>query len=215
MPEELRSPLDVRRVAQYNRVQSSAYERNQPWACRFIRTVPRDSSALDAEELCRPMTMFAWTVYLSFIGVAWLLVLKPDDARKMDRLFVLVEEHLGYKLFKSVEQTKISFSGASAATFAFDHPGIELHEELFGADFRVFSTDLVEKIVGALDETLRLAGVTPDAIDIVCCTGGTARVPALATELERRFGKDKLRQHRHFHSVIGGLADKAQALLVG
>lgn len=139
--------------------------------------------------------------------------LNADDARKMDRLFILVEEHLGYKLFKAVEQSKIRFSEAATAQFAFDHPGIEFEEELFGSDFRSFSTDLVERITGALDETLKRAGVTASEIDIVCCTGGTARVPALALELERRFGKDKLRQHRHFHSVIGGLADKAQALI--
>ena len=38
--------------------------------------------------------MFAWTVYLSFIGVAWLLVLKPDDARSA-RLVALVTSVAG------------------------------------------------------------------------------------------------------------------------
>ena len=51
------------------------------------------------------------------------------------------------------------------------------------------------------------------ALVVAGCTGGTARLPALAHELGKRFGKEKLVQHRHFHSVIGGLADKAQALL--
>jgi hypothetical chaperone protein len=138
--------------------------------------------------------------------------LDPESSKRMERLFALVEEHLGYKLFKAIEQSKITLSEQSEATFVFEHPGIDLKEELFSADYRVFSVDLVERIVGALDETLKRAGVAASWIDIVCCTGGTARVPALAHELERRFGKDKLRQHRHFHSVIGGLADRAQAL---
>ena len=131
----------------------------------------------------------------------------------MNRLFVLIEEHLGYKLFKSIEQTKIQLSESGTASFAFDHPGIEVEEEVFGADFKVFSQDLVTKITDALDETLRRAQTLPSQVDIVCMTGGTAKIPALAQELERRFGRDKLRQHRHFHSVIGGLAEKAQSLL--
>lgn len=140
--------------------------------------------------------------------------LGANDAKKMDRLFLLVEEHLGYKLFRSIEATKIRLSDAGEVVFSFDHPGIEIEETVFGADFKVFSQDLVDKIVGALDETLSRAQTRADQVDIVCMTGGTAKIPALSHELERRFGKDKLRQHRHFHSVIGGLAEKAQALLL-
>lgn len=139
--------------------------------------------------------------------------LNEVDAKRMDRLFLLVEEHLGYKLFRSIEQTKIELSGATKARFKFDHPGIEVEEEVFGADFKAFSADLVERITTSLDETMKRAGVKAAEVDIVCCTGGTAKLPALSHELERRFGKDKLRQHRHFHSIVGGLAEKAQALL--
>ncbi len=139
----------------------------------------------------------------------------PKDKAKMDRLFVLVEEHLGYKLFKAIEESKIALSEAASAHFSFDHPGIGVEEEVFGADFKAFSADLVTRIIDGLDDTLKRAGVPASAIDIVCCTGGTARLPALSHELAKRFGKEKLVQHRHFHSVIGGLADKAQALLTG
>jgi NADH:ubiquinone oxidoreductase subunit 4 (subunit M) len=34
--------------------------------------------------------MLAWTVYLSFIGVAWLLALKPDDARSARSVAMLM-----------------------------------------------------------------------------------------------------------------------------
>ena len=134
------------------------------------------------------------------------------DALKMERLFLLVEEHLGYKLFRSIEHTKIELSDHSEATFIFDHPEIELKEQVYSADFKNSAADLVTRITDALDQTLARAGVTPGDIDIVCCTGGTAKLPALSLELERRFGKEKLRQHRHFHSVIGGLAEKALTL---
>src|SRR5690606_722106 len=41
--------------------------------------------------------------------------LDDTDAKRMERLFTLVEEHLGYKLFKSIEQSKITLSQAPEA----------------------------------------------------------------------------------------------------
>ena len=136
----------------------------------------------------------------------------PENSVRMDRLFILIEEHLGYKLFKSIEQSKIELSASETSHFRFDHPGIVVEEELSATRFKEVSADLVAQIVGALDETLLRAGVKADEIEIVCCTGGTAKIPELRVELERRFGADKLRQHRHFHSVVGGLAERAVAL---
>ncbi len=166
-------------------------------------------------KLCAPadISFLSRKDILSLLKDAQKWALDDGDKRKMDRLFVLVEEHLGYKLFKAIEESKIELSASPSARFFFDYPGVEVEEELFSSDFKAFSADLVDKIVHSLDETLARAGVKASAVDIVCCTGGTARLPALAHELGRRFGKEKLVQHRHFHSVIGGLADKAQALL--
>lgn len=136
----------------------------------------------------------------------------PVNAKLMDRLFVLIEEHLGYKLFRSIEQSKIELSKAELAQFRFDHHEIVIEDELSAANFRKFSATIVDEIIAALDETLRRAGVKASDIEIVCCTGGTASIPELRAELEKRFGADALRQHRHFHSVVGGLAERAVAL---
>ena len=137
-----------------------------------------------------------------------------EAARRMERLFALIEEHLGYKLFRAIEQTKVQLSDTPSAAFRFTHPGLEtIEEEIYSADFRAISHDLVTSITAALDETLLRAGVRAPEVDVVCLTGGTARLPALSHELGRRFGPEKLVQHRNFHSVIGGLAEKAQALL--
>jgi hypothetical chaperone protein len=50
-------------------------------------------------------------------------------------------------------------------------------------------------------------------VDIVCCTGGTARLPAVESALSQRFGREKLSQFENFHSVIRGLSAHAQAAL--
>lgn len=136
---------------------------------------------------------------------------KPDAGKLMDRLFALVDEHLGYKLYKAIEATKIDLSVAAESIFSFVHPGLDVSQTIIDHDFLRVANPLVAKITAALDETLRRAGVMASDVDIVCCTGGTAKLPALNAELTARFGADKLRQHRHFHSVVGGLAEKAHA----
>ncbi len=168
-------------------------------------------------RMCSPadISFLARNDILNLLKDAQRWSLAPGDAGKMDRLFVLIEEHLGYKLFRSIEQTKINLSDAPADVFAFHHPGIDVEEEVVGADFKACSHDLVARIVATLDKTIADAGITAAEIDIVCCTGGTAKLPALNQELARRFGKEKLTQHRHFHSVVHGLAERAQALLTG
>jgi len=135
--------------------------------------------------------------------------LKGDDAAKMNRLFMLIEEHLGYKLFNEIENTKKNLSDCSSSTFSFKHYELEIIEEIFSSDFRIAAAEQVEKITKSLDNTIKNAQITFEDIDIVCCTGGTAKIPALSHELAQRFGAEKLQQHKHFHSVIGGLAERA------
>lgn len=136
-----------------------------------------------------------------------------SDAKRMDRLFALVEENLGYRLYRSIEKTKIGLSSANEETFSFSHPELQIEQSILSADFERVSQNLVDKITEALDETLKRSGVKAGEVDIVCCTGGTAKLPALNKQLEIRFGAHKLRQHRHFHSVISGLAERAHVTL--
>jgi hypothetical chaperone protein len=51
--------------------------------------------------------------------------------------------------------------------------------------------------------------VSERAVDLVYLTGGTAQVPLIRGELERRFGAEKLQSQSHFHSVLSGLIEMA------
>ncbi len=168
-------------------------------------------------RLCNPadVSFLARNDVLGLLKDAQKWSIDAESAKRMDRLFVLVEEHLGYKVFRAIERTKIRLSDESSDTFRFQHPGIDLEEEIFAADFKSASHDLVERIAFSMDETIKKAGVTNAQIDLVCCTGGTAKLPALHHELVRRFGKEKLIQHRHFHAVALGLAERAKAISTG
>ena len=61
-------------------------------------------------------------------------------------------------------------------------------------------------------ETLGAAGLTPADVDLVCATGGTARVPVIAEGLAARFGEKKVHRLSSFHSVIQGLAERARTM---
>jgi hypothetical chaperone protein len=69
--------------------------------------------------------------------------------------------------------------------------------------------------IAASSAYITISSVNVQDIDLVCCTGGTAYVPAINEGILARFGKDKLRQHQNFHSVVKGLALKAQEVVRG
>ncbi|MDH5671602.1 MAG: Hsp70 family protein [Myxococcales bacterium] len=141
---------------------------------------------------------------------AWSL--GPDDRKAIEQLFTFVEDRLGFRVFEAIEAAKRELSEREQAEVRFRYPGVELEEALGRPAFERSSRQQTTRIVACLDETLARAGIEPAAIDIVCCTGGTAKVPAVAAALAERFGQGKLTRYRRFHSVIEGLSDHARGL---
>jgi hypothetical chaperone protein len=141
--------------------------------------------------------------------------LGPDDQRVMDQLLCLIDDALGFSVFEAIEATKVALSARSEAPFSFGYPGIEIDEAVTRIDFEAAAEASTSRILGALDETLKLAGLTPDAIDRVCLTGGTAKLPRIAEHLTAQFGGEKLHQLESFHSVIKGLSHRARDWTLG
>jgi hypothetical chaperone protein len=164
-------------------------------------------------KMCSPadMSLLAHNDLLGVLKDAQRWSLEGEAAQKMNRLFVVVEEHLGYMIFRSIERAKISLSSNPSALFEFSHPGLELREELLTKDFQRNSQVHVDRIIESMDQTVAAAGLSYPDIDVVCFTGGTAKLPALRQELDARLGREKVQEHRHFHSVVGGLAEKAKS----
>lgn len=135
--------------------------------------------------------------------------LDADKTARLEKMIYIIEERLGYKLFDAIEQTKIKLSTADQADFTFSHYDLSVTGSVDSGQFVASSTDVTEKILASLDETIRAAGVTHGDIDAVVCTGGTMRIPALKTGLLDRFDEKKIRRSHEFHSVIQGLAKRA------
>lgn len=166
------------------------------------------------EKLCSPadMTTLGHRDVLAFLRDVRAWSLGSEDRRRMDQLLCLVEDSLAFRLFDAIERSKRELSEAMAATFRFEDTGVQIREEIPRADFEAASERAFGAILRALDQTVAAAGVSPADIDVVCCTGGTARVPHLADALAERFGRGKLQQLRSFHAVAQGLAERARQL---
>ena len=124
----------------------------------------------------------------------------------------LVDDTLGFQLFEAIERAKRELSSVDDAEIVFSHPGIEVREPVTRPGFEDASRREVDAILQCLDETVRAASVAPEDIGVVCCTGGTAKVPRIAAEVRRRLPAARLEQFKGFHSVVEGLAREAHTI---
>ena len=166
------------------------------------------------EKLCSPadMTVLQHRDVLNFLRDVKSWSIGADDRRRMDHLLCLVEDSLAFKLFEAIERSKCELSSADTTDFHFEYPSIDLREPVRRDEFESGSAREVNAILGALDQTVAEAGLTFEDVDVVCCTGGTARVPQIARGIERRFGRGKVKELRAFHSVVQGLAEQARRM---
>jgi hypothetical chaperone protein len=167
------------------------------------------------EKLCSPaeMSLLAQRDVQSFLNDVRAWSLGADDRRHIDQLFTLVEDGLGFMLFEVIEHVKKALSSAEEALFAFHVPGIELDQPIRREEFERGAERELGAIIGALDATLERAGAGASDIELVCLTGGTARVPFLRAALAARFGEHRLHSLRGLHAVAEGLSRHAQRLL--
>jgi hypothetical chaperone protein len=166
------------------------------------------------EKLCSPadMTALQHRDILSFLRDVRGWSLGPEDRKRMDQLLCLVEDSLAFRVFEAIEHSKCELSAATATELQFEYPTIQIREPITRGAFEAASRRAVDAIIRALDETVASAGVSFEDIDVVCCTGGTAKVPRIAQAITQRFGAEKVRQLRSFHSVVQGLAEHARGI---
>jgi hypothetical chaperone protein len=169
------------------------------------------------EKICSPAdaSLLRMQDALSFLRNVQAWALGEDDQARMDQLLTFIEDRLGFQLFEAIESAKRALSDAEATVVRYSYPTIEVSEPITRAAFEHSSARQTAKILEELDATLARAGLTAAGIDVVCCTGGTARLPALRTALAARFGAHKLTEFRNFHSIIHGLGEHAQSLCAG
>jgi hypothetical chaperone protein len=154
--------------------------------------------------------------HLSFLRETETMHLLREIARGSDApeairmLRSLVQENLGFHLYRAVERTKIALSRDASAPFVFAHGEVDIRATVSREQFESWIAPELAQIAAGLEETLERAGCAAADIDRVFLTGGTAFVPAVRRLFEARFGAGRLAGGNELTSVAYGLAERAR-----
>jgi hypothetical chaperone protein len=131
------------------------------------------------------------------------------DAGPMRSLLHVIENDLGYHLYRAVERTKVALSSAEEAHFSLSDAPLEIEASVTRAQFEEWISEDMEKMETCVDGLLSRVGVDRSEVDQVFMTGGSSFVPRVRRIFEDRFGKDRIRAGGEMISVASGLALRA------
>ena len=128
---------------------------------------------------------------------------------KIAALIHVVENDLGYFLFRAVEKTKLELSNLESTGFEFSDPPVRIEEVVARRDFEAWIARYLHEIAGCVDRLMTTVALESSDIDSVFLTGGSSFVPAVRRIFIERFGADRIRMGDEFTSVARGLALRA------
>lgn len=134
------------------------------------------------------------------------LVREAVEPEKLERLVEVLDENLGYQLYRSVSSLKEALSADETAQFRFAAGSIEIVRNVGRAEFESWIAPELGLIETAVDEALADAGLAPDQIDRVFLTGGSSLVPAVRRIFHRRFDPLRIAAGSELESIASGLA---------
>lgn len=158
------------------------------------------------------ITLMSRSDIMGFLTEVRKCTFKEEDSVRLDQLFSLIRDNLGFPIFEAIELCKRNLCISGASDFSFHEGEVSIDEHLSYSEFIDFAQDKVDMIFASLDEVISQAQISSSQIDSICCTGGTSKVPIVAEGLAKRFGKEKIQSFKNFHSVIQGLAERATEL---
>jgi hypothetical chaperone protein len=162
-----------------------------------------------------PYTRLERWHYLSFLKAPATMTrmrelkLEAIEPAKIAAFIHIVEDDLGYYLFRAVEGTKLALSDLESAEFRFADPPVEIVRSVARPEFETWIAAYVEEIARCVDRLTRSVGIAPAQVDSVFLTGGSSFVPAVRRIFAARFGADRIRMGNEFTSVARGLALRA------
>jgi hypothetical chaperone protein len=166
------------------------------------------------ELLCSPadLTLLDRTKVLRLLEGVRAGLIDPADRPRLDRFTTVVEDGVGFTLYDAVEGAKRRLSEVDVTQLSLDYPGAELEVEATRPGLESVAVRPIDQMLAALDEVLAAAGIGPDAVEILCLTGGTSRMPAVEAAFRQKLPKAGVRRLRSFHSVVHGLARHARGI---
>lgn len=132
------------------------------------------------------------------------------DDEAIRALLHVIENDLGYHLYRAVERTKVTLSTAEEALFTFEDPPLEIEAPVTRRQFEEWIAEDMAKMESCVDGLLARVGVDARDVDQVFMTGGSSFVPAVRRIFETRFGEGRIRAGGELISVASGLALRAR-----
>lgn len=137
--------------------------------------------------------------------IKYLLVYSSDPVGIL-RVQQLIDDNLGFELFRAIERAKITLTDHAEAKVLFDHSDINIDEPINRSEFEAIIEPEIEVLDRCVSGLLANLSLSPSGIDSVFMTGGSSMVPIVRQLLGRKFGVDKVRSGDNFTSVASGLA---------
>jgi hypothetical chaperone protein len=125
---------------------------------------------------------------------------------KFKNLITLIDNNLGYSVFQSIEQTKITLTSEPEATFSYHQLGIEIEERISSFDYDKIIAKDIRKIADYLEAFLQKNKIEDHDIDSLFLTGGTSMVGSIQSLFKNKLPHAKLNSGDNFKSVAKGLA---------
>lgn len=135
------------------------------------------------------------------------------DKIAIEWLIKLIDEDLGFALFRSIRDAKHALSDNENSAITFFEKGIELKERIYRDEFAEFIASELSNLDTAMDTVLEMAGIGVDSVDLLLLTGGSSLVEPIRIRLYDRFpaARSQVDTDR-FHSISTGLAFTAKEL---
>ena len=134
------------------------------------------------------------------------------EAERVETMVMLVEDRLGHRLVGRVEEAKIALSDADATDFVFPVRDREISTRITADEFGAALADSIRRLEATIAETLKRAGVGPEAVDSLILTGGSTLVPAVAGKLQGLFPDAEVVRTDVLGSVGLGLSIEAKRI---
>ena len=126
---------------------------------------------------------------------------------KVKNLQILIENNLGYMLFREIERAKMYLTNNDSTQIKFEEGGINFNETITISDFEQQIIDKnLQKIEHYLLTFLENQQIQLSDIQTVFLTGGTSYIRPLQQIFHRLFGSEKIKSGDNFNSVAIGLA---------
>ena len=121
-------------------------------------------------------------------------------------LITLIDNNLGFSVFKEIEKVKIQLTENELTSFHFSKLDIKINEEISKEIYAEIIQDDVSSIERYLNKFLKSNAIDSSQIDSLFLTGGTSLVPSVKQIFEQKFPTTPIHSGDNFISVANGLA---------